>query len=119
MIVIVGIALVVRRAERIVRLRLNDLAMHLVVAIARKTGAFGLRPPLCVGMRLGVIMRLGIGRELGDQPLAIGDRNPIVVGMNLVEGEEAMAVAAILDESCLQRRLYPRDLREVDVALQL
>src|SRR5260370_35425100 len=37
--------------------------------------------------------------------------------MDLVEGEKAVAVAAIFDECRLQRRLYPRNLCEIDVAL--
>ena len=54
-----------------------------------------------------------------DQRLTVGDRNLIIVGMDFAEGEEAMAVAAIFDEGRLQRRLYARDLGEVDVAAQL
>ena len=54
-----------------------------------------------------------------DQRLAIGDRNLIIVGMDFAEGEKAVAVAAIFDEGRLQRRLYARDLGEVDVAAQL
>ena len=39
--------------------------------------------------------------------------------MDFAEGEEAVAVAAILDEGGLQARLYPDHLGEVDVALEL
>ena len=39
--------------------------------------------------------------------------------MDLAEREEAVAVAAILDEGRLQRGLDPRHLGKVDVALQL
>ena len=55
---------------------------------------------------------------LGDQPFAVGDRDLEVVGMDFREGQEAVAVAAILDERRLQRRLDADDLGEVDVALQ-
>jgi hypothetical protein len=54
-----------------------------------------------------------------DQRLAIGDRDLIIVRMDFAEGEKAVAVAAVLDEGRLQRRLYPRDLGEIDVAAQL
>ena len=55
---------------------------------------------------------------LGDQPFAVGDGDLIVVGMDFREGQEAVAVAAILDERRLQRRLDADDLGEIDVALE-
>ena len=39
--------------------------------------------------------------------------------MDLAEGQEAVAVAAILDEGRLQRGLDPGHLGEIDVALEL
>ena len=36
-----------------------------------------------------------------DQRLPVGDRDLIIVGMDFAEGQEAMAVAAILDEGGL------------------
>ncbi len=67
---------------------------------------------------------LGIGGALGafllgDQRLPIGDRDLIVVGMNFAEGQEAVAIAAVVDEGRLQRRLDARDLGQIDVAAQL
>ena len=53
------------------------------------------------------------------QKLAIGLRNLEIVGMDLAEGEKAVAVAAVLDERRLQRRLDPGHLGEVDIALEL
>ena len=38
--------------------------------------------------------------------------------MNFREGEEALAVSAILDKGGLQRRFYARDLGEIDVAFE-
>jgi hypothetical protein len=58
-------------------------------------------------------------RHLGEQPFAVGDRDLIVVGMDLAEGEEAVAVAAVVDERRLQRRLDPRHLGKIDVSLEL
>jgi hypothetical protein len=61
-----------------------------------------------------------VGALIGfDQRLPIRDRDLVVVWMDFAEGQEAMAVAAILDEGRLQRRLYASDLGEVDVAAQL
>ena len=42
---------------------------------------------------------------LGYQPFAIGDGVLVVVGVDFREGQEAVAVSAILDERRLQRRL--------------
>ena len=67
---------------------------------------------LFLGLAMGAFVRL-------DQRLAIGDRNLIIVRMDFAEGEKAVTVAAIFDEGGLQRRLYARDLGEVDVAAQL
>ena len=39
--------------------------------------------------------------------------------MDLAEGEEAVPVAAEIDEGGLQRRFYPRDLGEIDVSFDL
>ena len=43
----------------------------------------------------------------------------VVVGVDLGKGEEAVAVAAIFDEGGLERRLYARDLGEIDIATKL
>jgi hypothetical protein len=64
----------------------------------------------------GLAMRAFVGF---DQRLPVGDRNLIIIRMDFAEGEEAVTVAAILDEGRLQRWLYPRDLGEIDVAPQL
>ena len=66
-----------------------------------------------------LVVALGEAALLGHQRLPVRDRDLPVVGMDLAEGEEAVAIAAELDEAGLERRLYPRDLREVDVALYL
>ena len=39
--------------------------------------------------------------------------------MNFREGEEAVAVAAIIDKGGLERGLHPRDLCKVNIAAQL
>src|SRR5580704_1949893 len=67
---------------------------------------------LVVGGTLGALL-------LVDQGLPVGDRNLIVVGVDFAKGEEAVAIAAVIDESGLQRRLDPRHLRQIDVAAEL
>ena len=67
---------------------------------------------------------LGIGGArsallLVDQRLPVGDRDLIVVGMDFAEGQEAVTVAAVIDEGRLQRRLDARDLGQIDVAAKL
>ena len=39
--------------------------------------------------------------------------------MDFGEGQKAVAIAAVIDEGGLQRRLDPRDLGEIDVAAKL
>ena len=56
---------------------------------------------------------------LGHHGLAVGDRDLVVVGVDFVEGQKTVAIAAIVDECRLQGRLYPDDLREIDVSLEL
>jgi hypothetical protein len=68
----------------------------------------------------GLFLGLAVGAFIGfDQRLTVGDRDLVIIGMDFAEGEEAVAVAAIFDEGGLQRRFYPRDLGEVDIAAQL
>ncbi len=60
------------------------------------------------------------GARVGvDQRLPVGDRDLIVVRMDFGKRQEAVAVAAVLDERRLQRRLDPRYLGEIDVAAKL
>jgi hypothetical protein len=79
----------------------DDIALH-ALAMASATGiavagAAAVRPAfaLLLGLAMGALFRL-------DQRLTVGDRDLVIVGMDFAEGEEAMAVAAILDEGRLQ-----------------
>jgi hypothetical protein len=73
-----------------------------------------------VGAVFAFLFGFAVGTLIGfDQRLPIRDRDLVVVGMDFAESQEAMAVAAILDEGRLQRRLYAGNLGEVDVAAQL
>ncbi len=87
--------------------------------VARAAGA-----PLAVGAAAGAIVGLDLGGARGalllvDQRLPVGDRDLIVVGVDFAEGQKAVAVAAVIHEGGLQRRLDARHLGEIDVAAKL
>ena len=71
------------------------------------------RPLVGLGFRGG--FRLGF---LLLQEFAIRDRDLVVIRMDLVEGEKAVAIAAVLDESRLEGGLHSCDLGEIDVAAE-
>ena len=69
---------------------------------------------------VGFIIGVALGaRFLGEQCLPVGDRDLIVVRVDFGEGQEAVAVAAVIDEGRLQRRFDPGDLGEIDVTAKL
>jgi len=79
-------------------------------------------PPAATAARAAVDFFLGLAMRalfVGDQRLPVGDRDLIVIRMDFRERQEAVAVAAVVDEGGLERGLYPRDLGEIDVAAQL
>jgi len=99
---------------------LDDLALHPLATAAAALVAVARTAATVVGTIFGFFLGLAMGAFVGlDQRLAVGNRNLIVVGMDFAEGEEAMAITAILDEGRLQRWLYPCDLGKVDIAAQL
>ncbi|WP_305824999.1 hypothetical protein [Bradyrhizobium sp. CCBAU 53421] len=104
------------------RLRVGGTLDHLAldaVAMAAAAGIAMARPAAMAAV-LVLFLGLAVGALVGlDQRLTVGDRDLVVVGMDFAEGQEAVTVAAILDEGSLQRRLYARDLGEVNVAAQL
>ena len=51
-----------------------------------------------------------------DQSLPVRDRNLVVIGMDFAERQEPVAIAAVVDEGGLQRRLDARHLGQVNVA---
>ena len=53
------------------------------------------------------------------QGFAIFLRNLVIIGVDFREGKKAVAIAAIIDEGSLQRRLDPGYLGEIDIALDL
>ncbi|WP_283843100.1 hypothetical protein [Bradyrhizobium sp. Ce-3] len=104
------------------RLRVAGPLDHLAldpVAMAAAAGIAMARPAAMTAV-LVLFLGLAMGALVGfDQRLTVGHRDLVVVGMDFAEGQEAVPVAAILDEGSLQRRLYARDLGEVNVAAQL
>jgi hypothetical protein len=54
-----------------------------------------------------------------DEGLTICNRDLIIVRMDFAEGKKAVTIAAVFDESGLQRRFYPRDLGKIDIAAEL
>nr|WP_283826952.1 hypothetical protein [Bradyrhizobium diazoefficiens] len=82
------------------------------VAVARAAPTVGAVLALFLGFAMGLLLSL-------DQRLPVGDRDLVVVGMDFAEGEEAVAVAAIFNESGLERGFDPCDLGEVDIPAQL
>jgi len=82
------------------------------IAVARAAAALGAVLALFLGLAMGLLLGF-------DQCLPVGNRDLVVVGMDFAEGEEAVAVAAIFDESGLERGFDPCDLGEVDIPAQL
>ena len=91
--------------------RTRPAALHLlfVVGSCLSLGFFGLFP-----FPLGALRGL-----LGKQSFAIGNRDLVVVGVDFVKGEKAVAIATVIDEGGLQRWLDACHLRQIDIALQL
>ncbi|WP_346730793.1 hypothetical protein [Bradyrhizobium sp. 62] len=82
------------------------------IAVAGATATLGAVLALFLGLAMGLLLGF-------DQRLPVGNRDLVVVGMDFAEGEEAVAVAAIFDESGLERGFDPCDLGEVDIPAQL
>nr|WP_308285215.1 hypothetical protein [Bradyrhizobium ivorense] len=113
-----------RLLERLVslRLRVGSSLDHLALDAVAVATAAGVAMAGAAAMTAVLVLFLGLAMRalVGlNQRLTVGDRDLIVVGMNFAEGQEAVAIAAIFDEGGLQRRLYARDLGEINVAAQL
>ena len=120
-VIVFGVRVILMRLSGLRRIGggFDDLALD-AFAIAAAAGVAVARPAVTAGTIFALFLGLAMGAFVGfDQRLAIGDRDLIIVGMDFAEGQEAVTVAAIFDEGGLQRRLYARDLGEVDVAAQL
>nr|WP_283816633.1 hypothetical protein [Bradyrhizobium diazoefficiens] len=98
---------------------LDDVAAD-ALAMTAAAGVAVARAPAAVRAVLALFLGLAMGLFFGlDQRLPVGDRDLVVVGMDFAEGEEAVAVATIFNESGLERGFDPCDLGEVDIPAQL
>ena len=83
---------------------------ELRVGIGIDAHGFSGAKPLFLGGMFGLF---------GQQRVAVGLWNLIIVRMDFAEGKKAVAIAAIVDERRLQRRFDPGYLGEIDIALEL
>ena len=86
------------------------LGLEIVAAVIVVAIIFGGAQALLLGGVLGL---------LAEQGLAILPGDLVIIGVDLAEGQEAVAIAAIVDERRLQRRLDPGHLGEIDIPLEL
>ena len=96
------------------RLALHDIAVPMAA-----------RAPMPVSAApAGAIVGFNVGCTLvvlflRDQCLPVGDRDLIVVRVDFRESQEAVAVAAVVDECRLQGRLNACDFGEIDITAKL
>jgi len=120
--VAVGIAVIVARkrlgADRLfVGLDQALVRQSVVIAAFFATAAGGVIFLFLGGECFSLFARVaGLFGKQRDLVLA---RDLVIVGMDFREGEKAMPVAAIIDESRLQRGFYASNLGEIDIALDL
>ena len=110
-----------RRLDCVLRDR-GDLGNGLVLGVACARARLvlarsAMAAAAALAARLVVLVVRG-QRLFLEQRLPVGDGDLIVVGVDFRKGEEAVPVAAVVDEGGLQRRLHARHLCEIDVAAQ-
>ena len=89
--------------------------LRLVAAVGPGVGFFGV---VILDLAAFEVAFAARGRFLLDQRLAVFLRQPVVVGMDIRERQEAVPVAAIVDEGGLKRGFDAGDLAEIDIAFQ-
>ena len=62
---------------------------------------------------------VGVVVRLGHDGFAVGDRDLVIVGVDFVKGQKAVAIAAVFNKGRLKAGLYAGDLGEIDVAAEL
>ena len=113
---VAAVALVMVLGWQVRRCR-DRLAVAPVAALGAATPpATTATAPAAFFVLLGLPLGLFVGLE---ERLPVGDRDLVVVGVDLAEREKPVPVAAILDERGLQGRFDARDLGEIDVAAEL
>ncbi len=86
------------------------LGLEIVAAVIVVALIFRGAQALFLGGMLGLLAK---------QRLAILPGDLVIIGVDFREGQEAVAVAAIVDERRLQRRFDPGYLGEIDIPLEL
>ena len=108
-----------RGGRRLVAVAAFGIALALALSLALALGSNVMNFGIGLGIGLG-FQRIGwtrvflfglvsgqLGLLLGDQRLAVGNGDLIIVGMNFAERQEAVPVAAVFDERRLQGRFNP------------
>jgi len=95
------------------------LALHDIGILTLSGGALD---PMVV--RSGAIFSISVGCAmivffLRNQRLPIGDGDLVIVRMDFRKRQKAVAIAAVVDESRLQRRLNARDFGKINVTAEL
>ncbi len=108
-----GFARLVRRGGRVLILDVRlVVGVVVIAAVARRAGL----------VRFVVVIDVqavgSVGRRGGGERFAVRDGNAVVVGVDFVERQEAVAIAAVADERRLERRLDARYLGEIDIAFE-
>src|SRR5262249_40059331 len=88
----------------------------LLISLSEKSLRRGAAADTMVGLRLSRALGAFV---LGNQRLAVGDRNLIIIGMNFTESQKTVAIAAVVHKGSLQRRLDAGDFGQIDVTAQL
>ena len=82
----------------------HDIAFVMVAMVTVVVTIFG------VAIGRGVMGLVIILHHVAHQRFAVGHRDLVIVRMDFVEGQEAMAIAAIFHERSLKARFDPSDL---------
>jgi len=86
------------------------VAVVVVRVVARVEVVSCVAQPFFLGGVLGLFAQ---------QSLAVGLRDLVIIGVDFAEGQEAVAVAAIIDECRLQRRFDAGHLGKIDIPFEL
>ena len=116
------------RARR--RIGIAAFAVIIVMPIIAVVIAFRITIGVIVAVVTArVIFRIGLGTKRGffggmlgffaEQRVAILFGDLIIIGVDFAEGQEAMAIAAVIDKRRLKRRFNPCYLGEIDIAFEL
>ena len=109
---IVIIVIIARGILLVVTIFVSVAVVALFVA-----GLLTLLTPFGAGVSLSIGLKLGC-ELLVEERLPVSHRDLVIIRMNFAECEEAMAIAAVFNKRCLQRRLDARYFCQIDVAAQ-